>query len=137
MGEVDYIRRAERALYSYHALIAAMENEIELEREGFGNLYPSMTAHYGGTGGGRSSEVSKPTERFGILRAEKSVQIRQIQRALGCLVEVERQLVDMKYFNPRLPRDPDVYKELGLGATAYYRVKRQAMRKIAIALNII
>lgn len=137
MAEATYVRRVERILYSFQAIMAGMENEIELEREGLGNLFPAMVASYGGTGGGRPTEVSRPTEKYGILRAEKSLQVRQIQRALSALTNKERELVDNKYFDPYMPPDPEVYRKMGLGPTAFYQLKTQVLRKIATALNII
>lgn len=135
--EAAYVRRVERLLYSYQSIVAGMENELELEREGLGNLFPAMVASYGGIGGGRSTEVSNPTQKFGILRAEKSLQVRQIDRALGSLTHKERELVDKKYFDAYMPTDPEVYKAMGLGPTAFYKIKTQVIRKIATALNII
>lgn len=131
-----YVRKVERILYSYHSILAGMENEAELEREGLGNLFPSLTANYNTTGGGRSSEVSKPTEKFGILRAEKTVQVRQISRALASLTHKERELIEAKYFDLSMPQDSEVYKGIGLSGTTYYRLKNQALRKVAVALNI-
>lgn len=137
MAEAAYVRRVERLLYSYQAIVAGMENEQELEREGLGNLFPAMVASYGGIGGGRPTDVSNPTQKFGIMRAEKSLQVRQIQRALNALTHKELELVDNKYFDPYMPSDSEVYRKMGLGPTAFYKLKTQVLRKIATALNII
>lgn len=131
-----YVRKIERILYEYPALKAGQENEAELEKAGLGNLFPSLIGQYGDEGP-RGTEISNPTEKFGIKRAEKALKIRQIERALNALTHGERNLVNEKYFNPAQPSDVAVYMTLGMSSAHYYRVKDRILRKMATALNII
>lgn len=128
-------KRLERELYTYPALLAAAENEKELEAAGMGSLFPSMVASYSGmpSGGG----ISNPTEKWALMRAEKGIKINQIERGIAALTLVERDLIKFKYFDPMQPRDGEVMEHIGVGYTNYYKLKEQALRKMAIALNMI
>jgi ArpU family phage transcriptional regulator len=128
-------RKLERELYRYPALLAAQENEKELEVLGLGNLFPPMTANYSGMPGGGG--ISNPTEEYALMRVEKGVKINQINRGLNACTYTERDLIQFKYFDPSQPSDSQVYERLGLGSTNYYKVKEQALEKMAIALNMI
>jgi ArpU family phage transcriptional regulator len=131
-----YVRRVERELYSYPALRVAMENEMELEKAGLSNLFPSLVPAYGEKVGS-SGNISKPTEQYAIKKAEKTMKVQMIERALSALNTQERKLVEEKYFNPSQPSDTQVFTALAMGSTTYYKVKNQVIRKIAISLNII
>jgi len=133
--KLKYHRQVERILYEYPSLLAAIENEAELEKEGLGNLFPSMIASYGE--GIRGSEISKPTESYAIRRAEKEVKVKQINRAFNALTTEEKNLLDKKYFDSSQPSDVRVCMENGYSERHYYRIKDRALRKVAIALNII
>lgn len=131
----QYVRKVERVLYEYPSLLAGIENEAELEKEGLGNLFPSLISSYEETI--RGSEISDPTGKFGTKRAEKDLKKRQIKRALAILSPDERKLIEAKYFDTSQPTDVNVYLEQGFSERDYYRVKDRALRKIATALNII
>ena len=128
-------RKLERELYTYPALLAAAENEKELEASGLGSLFPSMVASYSGmpSGGG----ISNPTEKYAIMRAEKAIKINQIERGLMALTYREQDLIKFKYFDPDMPTDREVLERLNVGTTNYYKLKEQALRKMGIALNMI
>lgn len=125
-------------LVEYPALRAAVQLEEELEREGLSNLYPSAVAVYG-TDAPRGTTVNKPTETWGIRRAEwsaKALQVRQIERALGVLTEDERKLIEMRYLSPVIMSDHAVYRELRVSESTGKRMKRRALLKIARVLGI-
>ena len=130
-----YVRQVERALYEYSALRVALENEEELEREGLGNLFPSLVPAYEESS--RGSTISNPTESYAMKRAEKTVKVRQIKRALGILNPEERGLVQIKYLDHYQPSDLRAADELKMSQATYYRIKDRTLRKIATALNII
>lgn len=125
-----YVRKVERALYEYPSLLAGLENKEEME-----SLYPSLISSYNETI--RGSDISKPTEKYGIIRAEKELKLRQINRALSILSPEERKLIETKYFDPSQPTDVEVYMECGFSQRNYPRIKYRALRKVATALNII
>lgn len=130
-----YVRQTERALYEYAALKVALQNEEELEREGLGNLFPSLVPAYEESMGGGT--ISNPTEAWGMRRAEKKMKVRQIDRALSILASDEKEMVQVKYLNHSQPSDVRSAIELEWPERTYFRVKDRALRKIATALNII
>jgi ArpU family phage transcriptional regulator len=120
-------RKLERELYSFPALMAALENADD-----FG---PPLVANYSGmpSGGGPGN----PTETYAIMIADKALRVKRIERGLNALTYIERDLIKIKYFDPGTPKDKEVYSRLALGNTNYYKLKEQALRKMAIALNMI
>jgi ArpU family phage transcriptional regulator len=121
-----YIKEVERILYRYPAFVAAVEI----------GLFPTLTANYG-EGGGGASGISNPTEKYGVMRADKQLRVKQIDRALEAITYKECELIRLKYFDPSQPTDLQVYTDLEIGSTHYYKLKEQALQKIATALNII
>jgi ArpU family phage transcriptional regulator len=123
-------KKLERELYAYPALLAALENA-----ESAGDMLPPLVASYSGMPGGGG--ISNPTEKYAIMRAEKAVRVKQIDRGLLGCTYIERDIIKLKYFDPSTPKDREVYSQLALGNTNYYKLKEQALRKMAIALNMI
>lgn len=99
--------KVERILYSYPALLAAVENDKP-------NLF------------GNGGELN-----------EKQLKVDAIERGLKALTYIERDLIQQKYFNPAQPKDAEVCHNINVGTTTYYKFKEQALHKMAIALNII
>lgn len=123
----SYVRETEKTLYDYPFMVLAIE-DIEDD-------LPSMIAGYDDMPKGTT--ISKPTESYGIKRAEKFLKISRIDKAIAQLSEWERQMIQKKYFDTTQPSDMTVYMELGWNHKTYYKIKNQAIRKMAIALNII
>lgn len=130
-----YVRQTERALYEYSALKIALQNEEELEKEGLGNLFPSMVPAYEESMGGGT--ISNPTETWALRRAEKKLKVTQIDRALSILSSEERKMIQTKYLDQGQPSDVRASIDLEWPERTYFRVKDRALRKIATALNII
>lgn len=122
-----YVRQTERSLYEYPFMLIAVE---ELEED-----LPSMIASYDDMPKGTT--ISNPTEAYGLRRAEKALRIAKIDRAMEHLSDHEQKLIRLKYFDTTQPSDENVYLELGWNHKTYYKLKNQAVRKMAIALNII
>lgn len=134
----SYRKRVEKILLEYPILKESMEIEQRLEREGLGDLLPSLTSAYGERIGGYS-EYRSDTEKFGIMRANKWARIKVIESALQVLNLDERYLIEERYFDTerQLVTDITVYESLGWSPRHYYRVKNQAMRKLAMVLNVV
>jgi ArpU family phage transcriptional regulator len=132
----SYRRQVERLLREYPVLKAAIENERQLEREGLGNLFPSCTPLYESVSGGYS-EYQSTTERYAIIRATKMVRLQQIERALLVLNLDERYLIEKRYLDQTPADDMFVCDELGWSKRTYYRIKKRALDKLAMALNLI
>lgn len=125
--KAQYMRQTERILYEYPFMkLAVEETKDDL---------PSMIAGYDDMPKGTT--LSNPTESYGIKRAEKCLKIRKIDKAMSCLSEDERDLIQKKYFDTTQPSDETVFLELRWNHKTYYKLKERAVRKMAIALNII
>lgn len=126
-----YKRKVERILYSYPALLAAIDNDKD-----FNYIMPQITGRYGDFTGGAGRVASK-TEKYAIMRAEKRLKADAIKRGLASLTYLERDLIKQKYLDPAQPSDMEVGHKLAVGNSKYYKLKEQALHKMALALNII
>jgi len=133
----SYRRQVERLLREYPVLKAAIENERQLEREGLGNLFPSCTPLYEESVSRAYSEYQSTTERYAIIRATKMVRLQKIERALAVLDLDERFLIEKRYLDQSPADDRFVCDELGWSLRTYYRIKKRALNKLAMALNLI
>lgn len=133
----SYRKKVESILQEYPILKESVELEKQLEREGLGDLLPSLTSTYGERVGGYS-EYRSDTEKFGIIRANKRTRIKVIETALQVLNLDERYLIEERYLKTKqMITDATVYESLGWSQRHYYRVKDQAMKKLAIVLNVV
>lgn len=133
----EYMKTIEQCLYDYPILKASIENERELEKEGLSNLFPSITPVYEERASKGYSEYQSQTEKYGILRARRIIQYRQINRAMNTLTTDERRVIEERYINPNSPTDQIAYDRLGISRSTFNRLKMQAIRKMARALNVI
>lgn len=99
--------------------------------------YPSCTPVYEERVGQVYSEFHSSTEKYALRKTEKQLQVQRIDNALQVLSEKERKLIEARYFDPNEPVDGWIYDQLGWSQASYYRVKRQAIYKLALALNMI
>jgi ArpU family phage transcriptional regulator len=104
----------ERELYNYKSLLVGIENgpinDFETDQELF---------------------------EFARMKERKLYKANAIKKGLASLTDKEKELIELKYFDPRNPIDYEVYQELGIKNTWYYKLKEQALNKMANALNII
>gem|GEM_PF-3990618 len=63
--------------------------------------------------------------------------VQRIKRALDTLNEGERELIELKYFSTLIRSDLAIYEKLGYSKRQGRRIKAAALRKLAIALNLI
>lgn len=131
----SYRRRVERLLSQYPILKAAIEIEQHYEEMGAG-YYPSCTSSYEERMSGGKSEYQSTTEKYGIQRAYKHLQIERIDRALMSLKLDERLLIEKRYLEEIKTTDINVYTQFGWSERQYYRIKDQAMLKLAMVLNL-
>jgi ArpU family phage transcriptional regulator len=132
----SYRKQVERLLWEYPILKAAVENEQQLEREGLSDLFPSCNPLYEESVSRGYSDYQSTTERYAIIRATK-IRLQQIERALAVLNLDERFLIEKRYLDQSPVDDMIVCDELGWSKRTYYRIKRRALDKLAIALNLI
>jgi ArpU family phage transcriptional regulator len=109
------------------------ESIVEYERD----HYPSCTTVYEERIGRTYSEYISSTEQFGIRKADKELKVRRTEQALKILSEKEKRLIEVRYFDQNDPIDYAVCQQLGWSRSDYYRVKKRAIQKLALAMNII
>lgn len=135
-------RRVERALYDYRANKAAVKafeaEQEELRRSAGGRQLPAVDADTIRPQGGHSD----PTHRLTVhlLRREAQIarpryQVAVIEAAMGALSELQRQIVERKYFDPDKPSDQVIAKDLGIERTTLYRQREEIVRTLAIAFG--
>lgn len=132
----SYRRKVERILSQYPLLKAAIEIEEKYEDIGAG-YYPSCISSYEERASGGKREYQSTTEKYGINRANKYIQIKRIERALMSLKLDERLLIEKRFLEETKNTDINVYSQFGWSERQYYRIKDQAMLKLAIALGVL
>lgn len=62
---------------------------------------------------------------------------RAIDRSMKTLNLDEQTIIEMKFFNRKRPNDIRVMMDLNISNTSYYRVKKRALEKLTISLDIV
>ncbi|AUS07413.1 hypothetical protein C1X05_00095 [Laceyella sacchari] len=123
----EYRKQVERILRDYPILKLAIEEE----------QLPSYIPVYQEKTSPLYSEYNSMTEKYAIRLADKKLQIMRIERALQALNSEERMIIEMRYFDLSRPTDNMVCIKLEWNKRTYYRLKNEALRKLALTLNII
>jgi ArpU family phage transcriptional regulator len=126
----SYKKVVEHILREYPIL---KESIAEYERD----HYPSCTTVYEERIGRTYNEYISSTEQFVVRKADKELQVRRIEQALKILSIKEKKLIEVRYFDQNDPIDYAVCQQLGCSRSDYYRVKKRAIHKLALAMNII
>jgi ArpU family phage transcriptional regulator len=123
-------RKTEKYMSNYRMLNAIIEAK-KLD------LSPSMTQNPSPSETQRSNQFNSETENLALLRQE----IEQYERVLNKLDRVyntllpdHREIWEERYVLGR--RDTDVYLDMGISGSAYYRLKRQLISRVADALGL-
>lgn len=127
----DYRKEVEIMLRSYHWLKKMVE---EMNK----NLLPSCTSSSVGDGIGEYSEFVSSTEKYGILRADNyyRANLIRINESLRQLNYKERLVLQETYMNEDKKSVLEVCFMLGLKERSYYRIKREAIEKMAYMMNL-
>lgn len=134
-----YIKEVEKLLSEYVVIKESWELDQRLEAEGLGRMFPSLTPAYEDSVRGYS-EYRDSTERYGILRAmrsKKEAKIRMVEESLNLLDPAERELIERKYLHAVQPPDEFVARQMRYSRSTYFRIKRSALRKLALAWNLV
>lgn len=131
----DICKYLEQFLYEYPALKISIENELEWEKEGLSYHFPSLSSLWKEETSNQLP-VSVSIEKYRMLRTAKRMKLRQMERALELLGTEEKVIIEEKYFNPVKLVDFVVYERLGLSKSTYHRIKKTALKKLAVALNM-
>lgn len=100
----------------YRALKVRLQNKRECEAAGVGQLFPSIRENY----------------------IKDDLKVKQIDRAIADGLEaVEREIIELKYLQPSIPTDVQVYMEMYLKKEIFYQKKKSAIISIAYSLGMI
>ena len=110
-----------KELKDYRALQVQLVNRKEQEKEGIKNLFQT---------------IRKSLQEKEYKNKENNIKVKQMERALNLLDNIERQIIEMKFLGPCKHTDMFIYEELGLTKTMYYEKKKEAMSQLARALGI-
>jgi ArpU family phage transcriptional regulator len=123
----DYRKKVERMLREYPILKLAIEEE----------QIPSCTPLYEERTSSAYSEYNSMTEKYAVRMADKKLQVKKLEKALQVLNLDERELVKTRYFDLAVLTDEAICEKLGWSKRSYYRIKRNALNKIALAMNLL
>lgn len=103
------------------------------------NKLPSITAKYTLVPAS-SNIVRSSTEKAAIANVDYEIErsrfIERVVDAVNRLPKEERQLIILRYFGEEEWFDYQVYTELNISERHYYRLKANALYKLAFALNV-
>lgn len=109
-------RMVKEQLKLYRALKVRLQNKRECEAVGVGQLFPSIRENY----------------------IKDDLKVKQIDRAIvDGLDAVEREIIELKYLQPSIPTDVQVYMEMYLKKEIFYQKKKSAIISIAYSLGMI
>jgi hypothetical protein len=96
-------------------------------------LYPSVTMDYETERvDGGEKEYASSTEKYGIIRAEYSRLVEQVDEMLEVLSDQEIELIARSYFK----EEAFVWEVLGLSRASYYIKRNDVLDKLAIVCNL-
>ncbi|MGG3922981.1 ArpU family phage packaging/lysis transcriptional regulator, partial [Geobacillus thermodenitrificans] len=67
---------------------------------------------------------------------ERDEYMERIRRAVNRLNKLERELIVKRYLTLEEPYDYDVYNDMGISESTFYRIREKAFYKLAFALRI-
>jgi len=101
---------------------------------------PTITASYTLAPPSNTNVVSSKTENAAIERVEFELErtnyMKSIMDALSTLKPEERTIMIERYLKEEVSYDIDIWTELNIGKTKYYKLKYQAMLRMAFALKV-
>jgi ArpU family phage transcriptional regulator len=105
------------------------------------DLMPKITQTFSIQPPSKSNAFHSTTESVAIERAEYEMErddfIERTHRAVNRLSSRERELITKSYMTLEDVYDYDVYNEMGVSETTYYRIREKAFYKLAFSLRIV
>ncbi len=96
-------------------------------------LYPSVTMDYSVERvEGGEQEYQSSTEKYGVIRAEYSRLVEQVDWMMEVLTDKEKQLVEKSFFK----EEAFVWEVLNLSRAGYYIKRNDVLDKLAIVCNL-
>lgn len=103
------------------------------------DILPTITASYALVPAS-SNQFSSKTENAAIERAELEIErekyFKWIHRAVASLKQDEKEIIMRRYLNPEIDTDREIWMDLCIGSTKYYKKKWEAILRLAFNLKI-
>lgn len=123
-------KAVEEALEKYRMYMLTVPDEF----------LPRVTQTYSLVPPSNTNAFHSSTESAAIRKAdferERDEYIERIRRAVNRLTKLQRELIVKRYMSMEEPRDYDVYNEMCISESKYYRERERAFYKLAFALRI-
>ncbi|PJW19278.1 ArpU family transcriptional regulator [Geobacillus thermodenitrificans] len=101
---------------------------------------PKVTATYSLVPPAHTNAFHSSTESAVIdkvdFERERDEYMERIRRAVNRLNKLERELIVKRYLTLEEPYDYDVYNDMGISESTFYRIREKAFYKLAFALRI-
>ena len=101
---------------------------------------PKITQTYSLVPPSQTNAFHSSTESAAIKKVdferERDEYIEKICRAVNRLTKLQRELIVKRYMSIEEPRDYDVYNEMCISESKYYRERERAFYKLAFALGV-
>jgi ArpU family phage transcriptional regulator len=124
-------KRVETALEKYKMYLLTLPQDS----------LPTITASYSITPPSRTNQFYSSTEAVAIQRMdyerEREEYMQMIEEAVNRCSELERAIIIRSYMQPEDVYDYEIFNELGLSESKYYRLKGKALDKLAVILGFI
>lgn len=103
------------------------------------DILPTITANYSLVTA-TSNQFSSKTENAAIERAELEIEREKyfswIHGAVTSLKPDEKEIIMRRYLNPEIDTDREIWMDLCIGSTKYYKKKWEAILRLAFNLKI-
>jgi ArpU family phage transcriptional regulator len=123
-------KRVEAALEKYRFYLLTVPEE----------RLPKVTATYSLVPPAHTTVFHSSTESAAIKKVdferERDEYMERIRRAVNRLNKMERELIIKRYMTLEEPYDYEVYNEMGISESKFYRIREKAFYKLAFALRI-
>lgn len=101
---------------------------------------PRVTQTYSLVPPSQTNAFHSSTESAAIRKVdferERDEYMERIRRAVNRLTKLQRELIIKRYMSIEEPRDYDVYNDMCISESKYYRERERAFYKLAFALRI-
>jgi len=133
LWEID--REATRQRVEEYLETARIYSQIGFVRREMKLTAPPEPRYHGPT-----NAVGKPAEETATWNVDTEERMKEIaervQKAVGRLGKLERQIIEMRYLQDEEVYDYNVYTELHMSERKYYRLKSKAIYKLAFMLRL-
>ncbi|MDX8359812.1 ArpU family phage packaging/lysis transcriptional regulator [Cytobacillus sp. IB215316] len=122
--------RVEGAFEQYRIYLLSVPEQFE----------PKVTQSFSFVPSSPTNEFRSFTEDAAISKVDYEIEqeryIQKVQRAVNRLSYQERAIIIKRYMNEEDVCDYEIYNDIGMSERSYYRIKKRAFYKLALALRV-